>query len=91
MELWNPVDGSVETIVAQLPQEKATNQPLNSARMISVEDNTSLVFFGGKIGNNYSSDVWKYHYSNNYWMKLGNLLSPRCEQVVIMTPGLKCP
>ena len=90
MELWNPVDGSVKTIVAQLPQEKATNQPLNVATMISVENNTELVILGGNSAG-YLSDVWKYKYLDNSWAKLRNLLSPRFEHVAIIVPGLKCP
>jgi hypothetical protein len=89
MEIWNPADGSVTTIVPGLPQE--TDQPLNSAGAISVESSRALVVFGGKLGNSYISDIWKYTYSNNFWIKLGNLLSPRCEHVVIIVPGLKCP
>ena len=88
MEIWNPVDGSVKTIVAQLPQE--INQPLNVATMISVENNTELVILGGYSAG-YLSDVWKYKYLDNSWLKLRNLLSPRCEHVAIIMPELKCP
>jgi len=91
MEIWNPVDGSVQTIAALLPQEKINQQPLLAAKMISIENNTEVVFFGGKISNNYISEVWKYTYSNDSWQQLGNLLSPRCQNALIIVPGLKCP
>ena len=37
------------------------------------------------------SDVWNYNYSNNSWIKIGNLIAARSEHVALTETGLKCP
>ncbi len=56
MGIRNPADGSVKT--TELPQEVNVIKALNSAKVISVENNRALVIFGG-LTSDYLSDVWK--------------------------------
>jgi hypothetical protein len=88
MELWNTIDGTLQTIVDSLPQQ--VQYRYTGARMISVNKNTELVFFGG-WSTNFVTEVWKYKYDSNTWELLGSLQSAREDPLVMQVYGLGCP
>ena len=88
MEVWNPVEGTVEIIVDNLPQQ--AQYRYCGAKMISINNNTELVFFGG-WSSNYVTQIWKYKYHSNVWELLGNIQQGREDALVFQVKGLDCP
>jgi len=88
--VWNPLDRSITAIVDAMPIEIARGRSLTRAKMVSINKNTELVFFGGFLGDFYT-EVWKYKYLNNSWELLGNIQNGRESPLAIPVIGLKCP
>ena len=47
MEIWNPVDGTVSTIVDKLPREITTSQMMYKFSMTAIRNNTEILTIGG--------------------------------------------
>jgi hypothetical protein len=90
IDVWNPVDGTITTIVNEMPMEIGHTYPYHKSKLISVNKNTELVFFGG-WSDNYITEVWKYKYVGNQWELLGNIQTGREAHIVIPVTGMKCP
>ncbi len=88
METWNTIEGTIEIIVNNLPQQ--AQYKYTGAKMISVNNNTELVFFGG-WSSNFVTQIWKYKYRSNTWELLGNLQQGREDALVFQVNGLDCP
>ncbi len=89
LEAWNMETGTVETIVDQMPSE-IYGWSNHRGTMISISDNTELVFFGGWSGI-YLREVWKYNYPRNNWEMVGNLQNGRSQHHSIKVKGMECP
>ena len=89
MELWNSADGTVETIVDELPQEVGKPNGIAKCRIISVNDNSELVFIGGYT-DNFISDIWKFRMIDLNWQKLGDLSTLNAEHDSLAVSGLSC-
>ncbi len=59
MEIWNPADRTVSTIVDKMPVEITTAQKMNKFSMIAIKNNTEILTIGG--------------WSNSYLSGLDNL------------------
>ena len=90
MEAWNPVDGSVETIVPELTQEVGQPAGLRNFAMFSIYDKTELLFFGGFVGSVVLSDVWKFRFFDQSWIQLKSMSNSRTEITVIPVTGFTC-
>jgi len=90
VEVWNMATGSVEIIVDILPSEKQYGWSTYYGTMISITDNTELVFFGGWPGI-MLSEVWKYNYPGDSWKLLGNIQIGRECQLTIPVKRMECP
>ncbi len=88
--MWNPVNGHIETIVNEVPMEIGKGSSQRRARMLSINDNTELVLFGGSC-TNVMSEIWKYKYQSNSWEFLGNMQALRANHLVVPVTGLECP
>ena len=47
MEIWNPVDRTVSTIVDKLPREITTSQMMYKFSMTAIRNNTEILTIGG--------------------------------------------
>ncbi len=90
LEIWNMASGSVEIIVDILPTEKKYGWSTYGAKIISINDNTELVFFGGWPGI-MLTEVWKYNYPRNTWTLVGNIQVGRQHHLAIPVKGMECP
>jgi hypothetical protein len=83
MEIWNSFDGTVKTIINILPQEVGRGNSLDTNIMTSINENTELVISGG-WASSFISEIWKYTYARNSWIKLGNLQTARNGHVAFL-------
>jgi len=83
METWNSFDGTVKTIISEMPREVGEYYALQSNVMTPINDNTELVISGGWISV-YASEIWKYTYASNSWKQLSNLLIARNGHLAIV-------
>ena len=90
IETWNPVDGRIEAIVAEMPMESGCTKAYRRAKIISINKNTELVFFGG-LSDNLITEVWKYKYASSQWEFLGNIQIGRYGHLAVPVIGMKCP
>jgi hypothetical protein len=90
IDVWNPSDGAIKTIVDVMPIEIGRTSPHQLAEMISTNNFTELVFFGG-FGDAFFTDVWKYKYLSNSWELLGNINVGRKNHLAIPVTGIECP
>jgi hypothetical protein len=88
VEVWNIETGTVQTIVNQMPRE--ISYSIQRGTMISISDNTELVFFGGWAGS-FLSEVWKYNYPKNKWEMVGHIQNGRSQHLTIPVKRLECP
>ncbi len=68
MELWNPRASTVETIFEEIPGEEGELRGLKGSGMVSVEDDSEIILYGGWQGT-YLKAVWKYVVSENSWTR----------------------
>ncbi len=83
MEVWNSFDGTVKSIINVLPQEVGRDKSLDRNVMTSINDNTEVVIIGGYAAG-FRSEIWKYTYARNSWIKLGNLQTARNGHVAFL-------
>jgi hypothetical protein len=89
MEVWNPSDESVTTFHDALPHEQ-DGLGLDGSQMISVDDGSELILYGGFAGE-YLSDIWKYSVQDDSWAQVGNMTTTRYGHLVIPVTAVKCP
>ena len=89
MEIWNPLDGNVELVAQLLPTETESSLGLNHAQLLPINGGSEILLYGGFQGE-YQQEIWKYTVVNSTWTKVGVMISPREEQVVLPVNGVKC-
>ena len=57
--------------------------------MISVKDGEELIFYEAQDGQG-EKGIWKYFVSNTTWMKIGEMLLPRDDFVVLPVTDITC-
>ena len=90
IDIWNPLEGTIKTIVAEMPMEIGQTKPYQRAKIVSTNKNTELIFFGG-MSDNLITEVWKYKYVSGQWELLGNIQIGRIGHLAIPVMGMKCP
>jgi hypothetical protein len=89
MDIWNPADGTVELVTLLLPTETDSSLGLNHAQLLPINGGSEFILYGGFQGE-YQQEIWKYAVINSTWSKIGAMLSPREEQVVLPVNGIRC-
>ena len=49
MEVWNPLDGSVTSLTAELPPEEDDNNGLEFAELMPIKGGKELLLYGGNM------------------------------------------
>ena len=49
MEIWNPADGSVRNVTAQLPTEIGDTIGLDYAQLLQIKNGTELLLYGANL------------------------------------------
>ena len=89
MDIWNPIDGTVELVTELLPTETENSLGLNHAQLLPINGGSEIILYGGFQGE-YQQEIWKYTAGNSTWSKIGSMISPREEQVVLPVHGIRC-
>ena len=89
LEIWNPLDGAIKLVSELLPTESENSFGLNHAQLIPINDGTEMVMYGGYQGD-YQQEIWKFTVETSSWTKIGNMLVPREEHVVLPVHGVTC-
>ena len=90
MDVWSPEDLTIKTITNELPMEVGHSNPFQHSQIITKNDNTELIFFGGWCDVNIK-DVWKYQSQSNSWEILGQMQIKRASHLVVPVVGMDCP
>ncbi len=90
MEVWNPMDGSVNILSRKIPSEVGKFSGLVSSQVISVNGGKELILYGGFVSGSYKGGIWKYNVEANSWTKVGTMLKRRYEHVVLPVIGIEC-
>ncbi len=86
LEVWNPDDDSVKMLTPEFPK----GYDFGSPQLISVNGGDELIFYEAAHTDN-TKGIWKYLSSNNSWYKIGEMLFPRNDFVVLPVEDLSCP
>jgi hypothetical protein len=86
MEIWNPIDGTVTTQIDVLPSEVGGGG-LEDACM--VPRGREVLLYGG-LAQTYSDEIWKFLLAENSWTKVGTMLYPREQLIVLPVKGIQC-
>ena len=89
LKIWNPIDGTVKLVSDLLPTESENSFGLNHAQLVPINDGTEMVMYGGYQGD-YQQEIWKFTEETSSWTKIGDMLSPREEHVVLPVHGITC-
>jgi len=73
-----------------MAMEKGHTYSLRRARMISINNNSELVFTGG-WSDEFLTEVWKYKYFSKSWELLGNIQIGRENHLFFPVTGMECP
>ena len=73
-----------------MPMEIGHSNGHQRGQMISMNDNTELVFFGG-WNDIFITEIWKYKYTKNSWELLGHMQTGRENHLAISVTGFDCP
>ncbi len=90
MDVWNPMDMTVNTIIDEMPMESGRSSPLSRSQIITLNNNTELIIFGGSSGGEIK-EIWKYKTQNNSWELLGQMQTPRSDFQVVLVTRTECP
>ena len=91
LEVWNMETGQVNLVVDRMPLEINTNWPLGDTSIVSINDNTELVFIGGWGGSFVGQEVYKYNYLQKSFKYLGSLKMPIQSPLLIPVVVIECP
>ena len=89
MEIWNPKDGTVTTQIEVLPPEGGSSVGLQDAQLVSINEGRELLLYGGRA-DSVSNGIWKFSLAENTWSKVGTMLIPREELIVLPVKGIHC-
>ena len=89
MEIWNPNNGSVITQIDFLPTEEVESFGLQDAQLVPINDGRELLLYGGKA-DSVIDEIWKFSLAENSWSKVGTMLFPREELIVLPVVGIHC-
>ena len=89
LEIWNPKDGTIKLVSELLPTESEGSFGLNHAQLIPINDGKEMVMYGGYQGD-YQQEIWKFTVETSSWTKIGSMLAPREEHVVLPVHGVTC-
>ena len=90
MEVWNPMDGTINILSKKIPSEVGKFSGLVSSQVISVNGGKELILYGGFVSGTYKGGIWRYSVEANSWTKLGAMLKRRYEHVVLPVIGIEC-
>jgi hypothetical protein len=90
MDVWNPEDLTTKTLIAEMPMEIGHSNPHQHSRIITLKDNTELIFFGGWCDTEIK-EVWKYKSQSDSWEVLGQMQIMRSKHLVVPVTGMDCP
>ena len=79
------------TFVSELPQELGKMMGLSDLDIVSINNYSELIFFGGNADAQTITDIWKYKHSDRSWMKVGDLFAVRTDIKALLVPHLECP
>jgi len=82
---------SLEELDSQLPMEVEFNEALTFGRLVSVNNQTELLLYGGQINNKIFDGIYKFSPVTRLWMKVGKMIFPRAAHTVTPVQGLTCP
>lgn len=89
MEFWNPLDGSVELVTAQLPAEDGSVHGLMDSYVIPINGGTEFILYSGdKVSHHLG--IWRYTVAGNKWERIQLLLEPRSGHAVVPVTGMTC-
>ncbi len=86
MQAWNVDEDSVATLTSDFPL--ASNE---YAQLISVNENTELIFYESSASAGSPQGIWKYSSSIGSWASAGAMLFPRGGFSVLPVDGVSCP
>ena len=90
MEFWNPLDGTVELVISQLPPEEGAVQGLTNSYVIPINEGSEFILHSGdKVSHHLG--VWRYTVAGSVLKRIGYLLEPRSGHVALPVPGISCP
>lgn len=85
LEVWNPADDSVKMLTSDFPVGN-----FEYPQMISVNRGDELILYEAASNVTDPKGIWKYISSNNSWNKIGEMLHPRNDFIVLPVDGLTC-
>ena len=88
-EVWNPQDGTIELIVDDFPH--ITSIPNGHARMVSINEESDLLLYGGNYNGTTMNTIWKFSGSTNSWSEFGTMLTIRDDHLVLPIDEISCP
>ena len=89
LEIWNPLQSSVEMINEYLPTESASSLGLNHAQLVPVNGGKEMILYGG-FQNDYQSEIWKFTLDTSEWDKMGELAVAREEHIIFPLDTVAC-
>ena len=91
LEIWNPIDDSVELLSDLLPSEEEVRMGLQDSRMVPINGGTEILIYGGSFGGyQIQNKIWRYSFQNDSWDEFGKMMIEREEHVVLPVVGLQC-
>ena len=89
IEVWNPVNGSVQVLNSTFPQ--AYSGIVQTPKLITVNNGSDLIFYEAFHENvDANKGIWMFHQSNNSGSKIGDMLFPRDDFVAMPVTDLTC-
>jgi len=91
LEIWNPIDDSVELLSDLLPSEEEVRMGLQDSRMVPINGGSEILIYGGSFGGSQiQNKIWRYSFENDSWDEFGKMMIEREEHVVLPVVGLQC-
>ncbi len=82
---------SFEELSGQLPIETEKQSPLTFCQLVSINNKTELLLYGGQINDKIFDGIYKFSLVTKIWMKVGKMIFPRAAHTVTPVQGLTCP
>jgi len=67
MDIWNPKTSEIQLLWDEIPPEKEASNNLQDAQMITVNEGSEFLLYGGYLNQTYLDTIWKYSVVNNTW------------------------
>ncbi len=71
--------------------ESGCSSPLSRSQIITLNNITELIFFGGYTSGDEIKYIWKYKIQINSWELLGQMQTPRSDFQVVPVTRTECP